>query len=97
MEGFDWLAKSILVNLRPIDKPTEDTDAVEGDKTENPEDTDDKTEFRALMLGLDGSGKTSILYHAKLGEPISSIPTIGFNVETLEFPNHKCTIWDVGG
>jgi GTPase SAR1 family protein len=49
------------------------------------------------MLGLDGSGKTSILYHAKLGEPISSVPTIGFNVETLEFPNHKCTIWDVGG
>ena len=33
------------------------------------------------MLGLDGSGKTSILYKMKLGEHITTVPTIGFNVE----------------
>jgi len=32
-------------------------------------------------LGLDASGKTSILYKLKLGEIVTTIPTIGFNVE----------------
>jgi ADP-ribosylation factor protein 1 len=37
------------------------------------------------MLGLDAAGKTTILYKLKLGEVVSSVPTIGFNVETVEF------------
>lgn len=36
---------------------------------------------RICMLGLDGAGKTTILYKLKLGEVVSTIPTIGFNVE----------------
>ena len=39
---------------------------------------------RILMLGLDGAGKTTVLYKLKLGEVVASVPTIGFNVETLE-------------
>jgi len=53
--------------------------------------------MRALMLGLDAAGKTTILYKLKLGEIISSVPTIGFNVETVEYKNIKFTVWDVGG
>lgn len=49
------------------------------------------------MLGLDGAGKTTILFKLKLGEVVSSIPTIGFNVETVEYKNIKFTVWDVGG
>ena len=56
-----------------------------------------KTEMRVLMLGLDAAGKTTILYKLKLGEVVSSVPTIGFNVETLEYKNVKFTVWDVGG
>lgn len=44
-----------------------------------------KKNMRVLMLGLDAAGKTTILYKLKLGEVISSVPTIGFNVETLEY------------
>ena len=36
---------------------------------------------RICMLGLDNAGKTTILYKLKLGEVVSTIPTIGFNVE----------------
>lgn len=36
-----------------------------------------KSEKRILMLGLDAAGKTTILYKLKLGEVISSVPTIG--------------------
>ena len=56
-----------------------------------------KRDMRILMLGLDAAGKTTILYKLKLGEVVSSVPTIGFNVEMLEFKNIKFTVWDVGG
>ena len=49
------------------------------------------------MLGLAGAGKTTILFKSKIGEVVSSIPTIGFNVETVEYKNIKFTVWDVGG
>uniref|UniRef100_A0AC34Q2U1 ADP-ribosylation factor 6 n=1 Tax=Panagrolaimus sp. JU765 TaxID=591449 RepID=A0AC34Q2U1_9BILA len=56
-----------------------------------------KKEMRILMLGLDAAGKTSILYRLKLGQPIKSIPTVGFNVETVVYKNIKFNVWDVGG
>ena len=37
------------------------------------------------MLGLDNAGKTTILYKLKLGEVVTTIPTIGFNVETVDY------------
>ncbi|XP_050711391.1 ADP-ribosylation factor-like isoform X2 [Eriocheir sinensis] len=56
-----------------------------------------KKPCRILMVGLDGAGKTTILYKLKLGEVVSTIPTIGFNVETVEYKNISFTVWDVGG
>ena len=49
------------------------------------------------MVGLDAAGKTTILYKLKLGELITTIPTIGFNVETVEYKNIAFTMWDIGG
>ena len=46
---------------------------------------------------MDSAGKTSILYKLKLGEIVTIIPTIGFNVETVEYKNICFTVWDVGG
>nr|ABI14192.1 ADP-ribosylation factor 1 [Pfiesteria piscicida]ABI14193.1 ADP-ribosylation factor 1 [Pfiesteria piscicida]ABI14201.1 ADP-ribosylation factor 1 [Pfiesteria piscicida] len=56
-----------------------------------------KQEQRLLMLGLDAAGKTTILYKLKLGEVVTTIPTVGFNVETLEYKNLCFTVWDIGG
>jgi ADP-ribosylation factor protein 1 len=56
-----------------------------------------KKEMRILMVGLDAAGKTTILYKLKLGEIVTTIPTIGFNVETVEYKNINFTVWDVGG
>ncbi|CAH8507499.1 unnamed protein product [Heterobilharzia americana] len=53
--------------------------------------------MRILMIGLDAAGKTTILYKLKLGEVVTTIPTIGFNVETVEYKNISFTVWDVGG
>lgn len=49
------------------------------------------------MVGLDAGGKTTILYKLKLGEIVTTIPTIGFNVETVDYKNVCFTVWDVGG
>jgi ADP-ribosylation factor-like protein 1 len=54
-------------------------------------------EVRILILGLDGAGKTTILYRLQIGEVVTTIPTIGFNVETLAYKNIKFQVWDLGG
>ena len=54
-------------------------------------------EMRVLMVGLDAAGKTTVLYKLKLGEVVTTIPTIGFNVETVEYQNISFSVWDVGG
>jgi ADP-ribosylation factor protein 1 len=56
-----------------------------------------KQERRMLMVGLDAAGKTTILYKLKLGEVVTTIPTIGFNVETVQYKQTSFTCWDVGG
>ena len=70
-------------------------------------------ELRILILGLDGAGKsnsfskfnslfsplgkTTILYRLQVGEVVTTIPTIGFNVETVSYKNLKFQVWDLGG
>ncbi len=56
-----------------------------------------KKDVRMLMVGLDAAGKTTILYQLKMGETVKTIPTIGFNVETLDYKGLNFTVWDVGG
>eukprot|EP00286_Rhodomonas_abbreviata_P025296 CAMPEP_0181294310 /NCGR_PEP_ID=MMETSP1101-20121128/3528_1 /TAXON_ID=46948 /ORGANISM="Rhodomonas abbreviata, Strain Caron Lab Isolate" /LENGTH=520 /DNA_ID=CAMNT_0023398951 /DNA_START=105 /DNA_END=1667 /DNA_ORIENTATION=+ len=56
-----------------------------------------KQECRSLMLGLDSSGRTTMLYKLKLGEVVTTIPTIGFNVESYCHKSQYITLWDVGG
>ena len=52
---------------------------------------------KILMIGLDAAGKTSVLYKLKLNELVTTIPTIGFNVEHVQYRSLDMTIWDVGG
>lgn len=55
-------------------------------------------EVRILILGLDNAGKTTILY--KLHSPesvVHTVPTIGFNVESVKYKNLNFQVWDLGG
>ncbi|XP_074278871.1 ADP-ribosylation factor 1-like isoform X1 [Silene latifolia] len=56
-----------------------------------------RCQVKLLMVGLDASGKTTILYKLKLGEVVRTLPTIGFNVETVEYKNVSFAVWDIGG
>ncbi len=52
---------------------------------------------RVCMIGLDGAGKTTILHKLKFNEVVTTIPTIGFNVDEVTVKNLTMTVWDVGG
>eukprot|EP00052_Salpingoeca_macrocollata_P030634 m.320334 g.320334 ORF g.320334 m.320334 type:complete len:176 (-) comp23960_c0_seq1:26-553(-) len=54
-------------------------------------------QMRILMLGLDAAGKTTILYRLRYDRECQTIPTVGFNVETVSYKNVKFNVWDVGG
>src|ERR1700760_157300 len=56
-----------------------------------------KKEIRILILGLDNAGKTTLLYRLKIGEVVTTIPTIGFNVESVQYGNLNFDVWDLGG
>ena len=58
----------------------------------------EQPEKRILLLGLDNAGKTSILiqYKEKTFMP-TAVPTIGLNIEQIEFQGYSLTFWDVGG
>jgi ADP-ribosylation factor-like protein 1 len=66
-------------------------------------------EMRILILGLDGAGKTTILYRLHVGEVVTTgmfqshissnthmflVPTIGFNVEQVTYKNLKFQVSD---
>jgi ADP-ribosylation factor-like protein 1 len=57
-------------------------------------------EYRILILGLDNSGKTTILNRLAHGSQAAvqqTVPTIGFNTENLRFNNVQIAVWDLGG
>ncbi|KAJ4304283.1 Arf GTPase arl1 [Collariella sp. IMI 366227] len=56
-----------------------------------------KKEIRILILGLDNAGKTTLLYRLKIGDVVTTIPTIGFNVESVTYKNLNFNVWDLGG
>ena len=38
-------------------------------------------------------GRLTILFKLKLGEVATTVPTIGFNVDTVEYRNLRFTVW----
>ena len=48
-----------------------------------------------LLVFLEG--KTTILFALKVGHPVKTIPTVGFNLEEITVQGIKLTIWDCGG
>lgn len=57
-----------------------------------------KREANILVIGLDSSGKTTILNHFKDNEEKGEVvPTIGFNVEKFKHKNLNIVAYDVSG
>jgi ADP-ribosylation factor protein 6 len=62
------------------------------------------SEFRSrgrlyrIAWELTGVSPAAILYKLKLtNQDVTTIPTVGFNVESVTYKNVKFNVWDVGG
>jgi len=53
--------------------------------------------IHCAMIGLDMSGKTTVLYRMKFNQYMNTATTIGFNCEKVRLNNKNYMIWDVGG
>ncbi|KAK5583777.1 hypothetical protein RB653_005377 [Dictyostelium firmibasis] len=53
-----------------------------------------KPKYTILLLGQNGTGKTSLVNKLVLDENPSYVPTIGFGIEVIEFKNYNIQVWD---
>jgi small GTP-binding protein len=56
-----------------------------------------KAKREILLVGLDQAGKTQTLYWLKYREKMTTMPTVGFNVETVDHKGTVMTFWDLAG
>lgn len=54
-------------------------------------------ELRILLVGLDNSGKTTILKQLASEEITQVTPTPGFNIKSISTDGFKLNVWDIGG
>ena len=52
---------------------------------------------RILLLGLDNTGKTSMLFQMRDSKFKETVPTVGLNIEQINYKRYNMTLWDVGG
>ncbi len=50
-----------------------------------------------VMIGIENSGKTTILNQLSMGNPSITAPTIGLNVKQFKKGGINMKMWDIGG
>ncbi|KAG8459343.1 hypothetical protein KFE25_012979 [Diacronema lutheri] len=58
--------------------------------------------IKVLFAGLDSAGKTTILHKLKIGVEkadvmVTTMPTLSFNAEVVDYKSARFGMWDVGG
>ncbi|KAI5967081.1 hypothetical protein KGF57_000510 [Candida theae] len=54
-------------------------------------------EIRMLVLGLDNSGKTTIVKNMFQEDVDGISPTMGFQIQSLSYRDYTINMWDIGG
>ena len=55
------------------------------------------SDYKILLLGLEGSGKTTLFDRLKYNEVYVRYPTIGFIADSVRINSMNVTLWDFGG
>lgn len=53
--------------------------------------------IEVVLIGLENSGKTTLINQLSLGEALPTAPTIGLNVKNLKKGGVTMKVWDIGG
>ena len=54
-------------------------------------------EMELVIIGLENSGKSTLVAQLSQGEPLEQGPTIGLDIKTFKKNNVKMKCWDLGG
>ena len=57
----------------------------------------EKRQFSVRLHHFNEYNANSTVDRMQLDEVVSTVPTIGFNVETLKYKNLTFQVWDLGG
>ena len=58
---------------------------------------DESANKKVLFLGLDNAGKSTLLFQLKDKAFRETVPTVGLNVEQIQYRGLSLTLWDVSG
>ena len=53
--------------------------------------------IEVVLIGLENSGKTTLINQLSLGQALPTAPTIGLNVKNLKKGGVNMKVWDIGG
>jgi len=53
--------------------------------------------IEVVFIGLENSGKTTLLNQMSMGEALPTAPTIGLNVKNFKKGGCAMKVWDIGG
>ena len=56
-----------------------------------------KKKLEMCLVGLENSGKTTLLNVLSVGHPIETFPTVGLNVKMVKKQGVQLKVWDLGG
>ena len=59
--------------------------------------SDEASNKKVLFLGLDNAGKSTLLFQLKDKSFRDTVPTVGLNVEQIQYRGLSLTLWDVSG
>ncbi|CAL4129973.1 unnamed protein product, partial [Meganyctiphanes norvegica] len=54
-------------------------------------------QVHVVLVGLDSSGKSTMLFRLKYNQYVAAVPTVGFNCEKVKSGGVQWLLWDVGG
>eukprot|EP00758_Cryptobia_borreli_P002363 Tbor_TRINITY_DN2977_c0_g1::TRINITY_DN2977_c0_g1_i1::g.1045::m.1045/K07955/ARL8; ADP-ribosylation factor-like protein 8 len=56
-----------------------------------------KKKLEMCLVGLENSGKTTLLNVLSVGHPVETYPTVGLNVKMVKKQGVQLKVWDLGG
>lgn len=56
-----------------------------------------QSKLEVVFIGLENSGKTTLLHQISFGEALPTAPTIGLNVKHIKKSGVQMKVWDIGG
>ncbi|CAN0098697.1 unnamed protein product [Discosporangium mesarthrocarpum] len=54
-------------------------------------------QLEVVLIGLENSGKTTLMNVLANGQPVDTVPTIGLNVKMIKRGGVQMKCWDIGG